>query len=93
MTIEPELQAGHRIQAYLNGGAFLEWPETSLNYTLAGLYRGSYTLSVRVLDGNDRTLCAGPAINFHVRQPTVLSPTRQQPRPAAQSVRPTGPGK
>jgi hypothetical protein len=94
VTVEPGLQARHRIQVYLNGGAFLEWPEISMNYTLTGLYRGSYTLSVRVLDGNDRTVCAGPAINFHVQQPTILSPARQQPKPPAQPVvRPTGPGK
>jgi hypothetical protein len=94
VTIQPALQAGHRIQVYLNGGAFLEWPQSSMTYQLTGLYRGSYTLSVRVLDANDRALCAGPAINFHVQQPTLLSPARQQPKPPAKPpVRPTGPGK
>ncbi len=80
LAIEPPLQPGHRIQAYLNSGAYLDWPETATSYTLNGLYRGSYTLSVRVLDGNDRTLCAGSAINFHVQQPSVLSPARQPPK-------------
>jgi hypothetical protein len=94
VTVQPALQAGHRIQVYLNGGAYLQWPESSLTYLLTGLFRGSYTLSVRVLDGNDRVMCAGPAINFHVRQPTLLSPARQQPRPPAKPpVRPMGPAR
>jgi hypothetical protein len=80
LTIEPPLQRGHRIQVYLNGSAYLDWPETDTAYVLNGLYRGSYTLSVRVLDANDRTLCTGPAINFHVQQASVLSPARKPPK-------------
>ena len=79
LTIEPELQAGHFIQVYLNGAIYQDWPETDLAFVLNGLSRGSYTLSVRVLDGNDRTLCTGPAINFHVQQPSILSPARKPP--------------
>jgi hypothetical protein len=80
VAIEPALQAGHRILVYLNGGAYTEWPETDLDHVLNGLYRGSYTLSVRVLDGNDRTVCTGSAINFHVQQPSILSPARKPPK-------------
>jgi hypothetical protein len=94
LSITPALQGGHHMQVFLNGGAYLDWPQNSMTHSLTGLYRGSYTLSVRVLDGNDRALCSGPAINFHMQQPTVLSPARQQPKPPAKPpVRPTGPGK
>ncbi len=79
LAIEPAVQAGHQVLVLLNGGAYTDWPEGATSYTLTGLFRGSYTLAVRVLDENDRALCTGSAINFHVRQASVLSPARQQP--------------
>lgn len=76
MDVEPALQAGHRLQVMLNGSAFKEWPANQFAYTLT-LYRGSYTLNVRVVDANGRVLCAGSPITFHVQQPSVLSPARR----------------
>lgn len=84
LAIEPALQAGHQVLVLLNGGAYTDWPEGAASHTLTGLFRGSYTLAVRVLDESDRALCSSAAINFHVRQPSVLSPARQAPRPPAQ---------
>lgn len=77
VDIEPALQPGHRLQVFLNGRPYPEWPPTQFAYTLMDLYRGSYTLSVRVLDANGRSLCAGSLISFYVRQPSVLAPARK----------------
>lgn len=74
VVIEPYLQSGHRIEVLLNGEPHEEWPPEGTTYTFTGLYRGSYTLAVRVLDANGRTVCSGAVSNFHVRQPSVLSP-------------------
>jgi hypothetical protein len=79
VDVEPALQAGHRLQVLLNGAAFKEWPANQFAYTL-NLYRGSYTLNVRVMDANGRVLCAGSPITFHVQQPSVLSPARRPAR-------------
>jgi hypothetical protein len=79
VTIEPALQPGHQLLVLLDGGAYTDWPAGAQSHTLTGLFRGSYTLAVRVLDGNDQTLCTGPVVNFHMRQPSVLSPARQPP--------------
>ncbi len=79
VDVEPALQAGHHLQVLLNGSVFREWPGNQFAYTL-NLYRGSYTLNVRIMDANGRVLCAGSAVTFHVQQPSVLSPAR---RPAA----------
>lgn len=79
VDIEPALQAGHRLQVFLNGRAYPDWPANQFAYTLSDLYRGSYTLNVRVLDANGRALCTGSTINFHVRQPSVLAPARKPP--------------
>jgi Domain of unknown function (DUF4124) len=79
IDIEPGLQRGHKLQVFLNGSAFVDWPATQFAYTLVDLYRGSYTLSVRVIDANGRALCTGSTVNFHVRQPSVLAPARKPP--------------
>jgi hypothetical protein len=78
LTIEPFLQPNHRIEVLLNGASLAQWPEDSPSFTLTGLFRGSYTLAVRVLDANGRTVCTGAVSNFHIRQPSVLSPQSPQ---------------
>ena len=79
VVVEPQLQPDHQLQVVLNGQAYTGWPANSLSHTLADLVRGSYTLGVRVLDGNGRPQCEGPIVNFHVRLPTVLAPNRRPP--------------
>lgn len=85
LTIEPYLQPGHRIEVLLNGAPYPQWPEGALSYTFTGLNRGSYTLTLRVVDANGRSVCAGPVSNFHVRQPSVLSPQSPQRQQAPQN--------
>jgi hypothetical protein len=80
LAIEPDLQPGHRVQVYLNNAVYPDWPATDTAFLLNGLVRGTYTLSARVLGPNDRVLCAGPGISFHVRQSSILSPARQPPK-------------
>jgi hypothetical protein len=77
LQITPSLQTGHRVQVLLNGRVYPGWPDQALSSTLADLFRGSYSVSVQVLDAGGRTVCAGPATTFHVRQPSILSPARQ----------------
>jgi hypothetical protein len=83
LAVEPELQPTHRVEVLLNGSVYQGWPAQALSHTLSGLYRGSYTLAVRIVDANDRVLCTGQVTNFHVRQPSVLAPQnplRPQPK-------------
>lgn len=79
IAVEPGLQGRYRLQVLLNGREDADWPAGALSRTLLNLYRGSYTLGVRVLDPNGRAVCTGPIINFHVRQPSILAPGRRPP--------------
>jgi hypothetical protein len=79
VSVEPGLQGDYRLQVLLNGIEDQDWPAGALSRTLVNLYRGSYTLSARVLDLNGRAVCTGPVINFHVRQPSILAPGRRPP--------------
>jgi hypothetical protein len=76
LSVEPQLQPGHRIQLLVNGAALPEWPAAATSYTLPEVFRGSHTLSVRVLDARGRPVCSGPSITFHVRQQSLIRPGR-----------------
>lgn len=77
LAIEPALQDGHDVQVFLNGAAYAEWPSASITHSLGMLPRGSYTLAVRIVDSSGTVRCTGPVSNFHVRQPSLLSPLRR----------------
>jgi Domain of unknown function (DUF4124) len=79
IAVEPIVQAGHRLQVLLNGVPDPQWQAGAVSRTLEGLFRGSYTLRVRVVDAGGNELCAGPVVNFHVRQPSLLAPGRKPP--------------
>ena len=77
LELEPALQPEHRVQVFLNGREYTEWPAGTLSYTFLNLYRGSYALSVRIVNADNKMLCLGDSITFHVRQPSVLAPARR----------------
>jgi Domain of unknown function (DUF4124) len=83
LEINPGLQQEHRIQVMLNGRALPSWPIHAQNYTLTDINRGSYTLTASIYDADGKIVCNAPAIAFHVRQPSLLSPARQNAAPAA----------
>jgi hypothetical protein len=62
---------------FLSGTRYSDWPEAFASHTLGTMPRGSYTLAARILDASGTVLCNGPVSNFHVRQPSVLSPLRR----------------
>jgi hypothetical protein len=79
IALEPDLQGDYQLQVLLNGTAYPQWPPAARAHTLINLYRGSYTLAVRILDSNGRAVCTGRITNFHVRQPSILMPGRKPP--------------
>jgi hypothetical protein len=82
LELDPALQDGHQVQVFLNGRAYEEWPSGSIYFALSNLYRGTYSLSARVVDAQGKVLCGSQGMTFHVRQPSLLSPGRQpKPRP------------
>jgi hypothetical protein len=81
LRISPAPGQNHRIQVLLDGSAYAAWPAGALTATLDNLNRGTHTLAVVVLDESRRPVCTGPAISFHVRQPSLLSPARPAPQP------------
>lgn len=81
LGIDPQLQPGHTVRVLFDGSPVAGWPPESTQYTLPEVFRGSHTLTVRVIDANGRAVCAGPTVTFHLLQTSVLPPAGQAPRP------------
>jgi hypothetical protein len=81
VALEPGLVDGYRLQMLVNGAEYKDWPAGSTTYSLENLFRGSYTLSARVVGADGKPACQGPPVSFHIRQPTINSPARR-PVPA-----------
>jgi hypothetical protein len=80
VRISPRLLQEHRLQVLLDGAA-TAWPGGMLTSRLDNINRGTHTLSVVVLDEQKQPVCTGPAVTFHVRQPSLLAPARPKPTP------------
>ncbi|NHN38671.1 DUF4124 domain-containing protein [Pseudomaricurvus alcaniphilus] len=73
VQLQPELQSGHRLQAYINGTAMgPALAETRL--LLQELYRGEHQLSVAVIDQADNQVTTSPAVTIYVHRPRVARP-------------------
>ena len=47
-------------------------------FTIAPIARGTYTATVTITGESGAELCRTQAVTFHVRQPSLLAPVRQQ---------------
>lgn len=81
VALEPGLVEGYRLQMFVNGAEYKDWPAGSTTYSLQNLFRGSYSVSARVVSADGKAACMGPPVSFHIRQPTINSPARR-PAPA-----------
>ena len=48
------------------------------SFTISPIPRGTYTATVSVTSEAGAELCRSPTVTFHVRQPSLLAPVRQQ---------------
>lgn len=86
IEMEPELQPGHRIKLFLDGGAVQgEFDGPSIQ--LAGVNRGTHTLRAVVSDASGQRLGDSPSVRFTLRQTTIFDRERTRP-PSIQPVPP-----
>jgi hypothetical protein len=95
-TVDPPLQAGHRLQLYLDGEPVATLDPDSSNQTrLSAVYRGAHTLEAEVVDREGASLLRSEPLRFSVRQTSiqnpvnpVLNPPQALPQPLPQPSRP-----
>jgi hypothetical protein len=82
--IEPGLQAGHQIDAYLDGSRVVIG-ERGQSFTIPEVYRGMHTVYAVIRDQGGRELRRSPPVTFMVQQTSVQNQANPQrpppPRP------------
>jgi Domain of unknown function (DUF4124) len=74
---------GGKAELLLNGASRQTLPAGTA-FSISPVPRGSYSATVAITSDTGAALCRTPSVTFHVTQPSLLSPVRQQmnrPRP------------
>jgi hypothetical protein len=82
LRLDPPLGAGHQVTFALDGKKLAHVTTSGNTYTVTPVYRGTHTILAEVTDAQGKPLCRTPAVTFHLRQASMLSPqspTRPQP--------------
>jgi hypothetical protein len=75
-----DLQQGHQVAVSLDGKRLTNQSPYATEFVLAGLERGTHSVTAAVLDAGGRTICTTPSVTFHVHLPSLKSPVRARPR-------------
>ena len=76
IAVAPSLRPGHALRLLVDGQSVTEEPVRATQFTVGGVYRGTHTATVTVVDQDGETLQQSDPVTFHVKQST------QRPRPA-----------
>lgn len=89
VELEPGLQPGHHLGAYLDG-QLIDVRATTTQFQLPDVFRGTHTLQAVVLDASGEELLRSLAVTFMVMQTSLQNPNNPN-APAAPSApnRPT----
>ncbi|KTD41119.1 DUF4124 domain-containing protein [Legionella parisiensis] len=68
--VEPELRSGDKLQLIYDNGALGE-PQTSPMFEIKGMYRGTHTLAVQVVDTDGNVVETSDPITIYVFRPRV----------------------
>lgn len=91
VALEPPLRPGDVVTIRLDG-RIVQGPGPSTQATISPIHRGTHTLTAQVQDADGRTLCRTASRSFHVRQPSLLQPSRRpQSAPTPRPPRPPSP--
>jgi hypothetical protein len=73
LSIEPGLQAGHRLDAYLDGERIIIG-STSPQFSVPNVFRGLHTLQAAIMDSSGREVLRSLTVTIMVQQTSVQTP-------------------
>ena len=73
VEIEPALQAGHHLGAYLDG-QLVDVGATGTQFQLTDVFRGLHNLQAVILDANGEDVLRSLPVSFMVQQTSILNP-------------------
>jgi hypothetical protein len=75
LRIEPDLQAGDRVQLLLDNQPLEGLPPTDTQFQLTDVYRGVHTLRAEVRDPDGRIVGSSNPVTFMVKQASTIKPS------------------
>jgi hypothetical protein len=78
VSLDPPLQAGHRIDVYLDGER-RNLGATSTQFSIPEVFRGVHTLQGVIVDESGAEVLRSLAITFMVQQTSILNPNNPTP--------------
>lgn len=81
VDLEPALQAGHRLNAYVDG-ALVRVGASNSTFTVPEVYRGLHTLQAVIMDANGQEVLRSLAVTFMVQQTSIQNPNNPSNRAA-----------
>jgi len=73
VQLEPELTPGDNLQMVFDGSPLGE-PQPELTFQLNGIYRGTHTIAIQVLNPSGEALATSNSVTFHMHRPRVGGP-------------------
>jgi hypothetical protein len=77
VDVEPALQAGHRLLVLMDGTIVADAGGAG-RFRIDNVFRGTHVLVAVIEDAQGNALVEAPPVAFHLRQHSILSPTRPQ---------------
>jgi hypothetical protein len=74
-SVQPAVRPGDTVLVTMDGAPVPGVPANGGQFTISPVDRGEHTIQMVVKDPTGTTVCSSPSVTFHVRQPSVQSPT------------------
>lgn len=74
-SVQPSVRAGDTVVVTMDGAPVPGVPPSGGQFTISPVDRGEHSIQMVVKDSTGNTVCASSPVLFHVRQPSIQSPT------------------
>jgi Domain of unknown function (DUF4124) len=74
-SVQPSVRAGDTVVVTMDGAPVPGVPPSGGQFTISPVDRGEHSIQMVVKDSTGNTVCASSPVQFHVRQPSIQSPT------------------
>lgn len=75
VTAQPGVRPSDTVLVTMDGAPVPGVPAGGGQFTITPVDRGEHTIQMVIKDSAGNTLCSSPSVTFHVRQPSLQSPT------------------
>lgn len=74
-SVQPSVRPGDTVVVTMDGAPVPGVPPSGGQFTISPVDRGEHSIQMVVKDSSGNTVCSSSPVQFHVRQPSIQSPT------------------